>query len=115
MPPTSGSGGGYSLGFRLRANVTYQYSGNTSTYNYDYFPATSTYGGDDPYPPPLFMPASGKITLNPNQFTPGDANGIPISANIWVEGYSTLGSAIVGRGFEGIKYQLLKINKGNRL
>ena len=105
MPPVSGSGGGYSLGFRIRANVTYKYSGNSSTYNYDYYPATSTVGLDDPYPPTAFIPAGGVITLNPDEFFPGDPNGTLVSANIWLEGYNTMGNAIAGRGYEGIKYQ----------
>lgn len=115
LPPVSGSGGGYSISLRIRANVTYQYSGNTSTYTYDYTPATSTFGLNDPYPPSAFIPAGGVITMDPGEFIPGDPNGTLKSANIWLEGYNTMGSAIVGRGFDDIKYQLLKINKGNRI
>ena len=114
LPPVSGSGGGYTVGFRTRMNVTYQYSGNTSTYDYDYTPATSIFNLDDPYPPTAFIPAGAVVTLNPDEFFPGDPNGTLVSANIWVEGYNTMGSAITGRGFEGIKYQFLKINKGKR-
>jgi hypothetical protein len=115
LPPVSGSGGSYSIAFRIRANVTYQYSGNTSTYTYDYFPASSTFGLFDPNPPSAFIPAGGVITMDPGEFIPGDPNGKLKSANIWLEGYNTMGNAITGRGFDDIKYQLLKINKGNRI
>jgi hypothetical protein len=53
--------------------------------------------------------------MDPGEFIPGDPNGKLKSANIWLEGYNTMGNAITGRGFDDIKYQLLKINKGNRI
>jgi hypothetical protein len=114
LPPVSGSGGGYTIAFRTKANVTYKYSGNSSTYTYDYTPASSVLNLDDPYPPTAFIPAGGVITLNPAEFFPGDANGTLVSANIWLEGYNTMGNAIAGRGFEGMKYQFLKLNKGKK-
>jgi hypothetical protein len=116
LPPVSGSGGGYVIALKPFANATFQYSGNSTTYTVDYNDLSfSRLSYDDPYPPSPFIPVNTKITFDPDEGIYGDPNGLFISANIWLKGTNTMGNAIAGRGFDQIKYQLIKITKGNRL
>jgi hypothetical protein len=116
LPPVSGSGGGYVIAMKPFANATFQYSGNSTTYTVNYNDLSfSRLSYDDPYPPGPFIPVNTKITFDPGAGIYGDPNGLFISANIWLKGTNTMGNAIAGRGFDQIKYQLIKITKGNRI
>lgn len=107
LPPNSGSGGYYELAIRGKANVTY--ANATATYTEDFTTDQSYQRLQDPTPPSLFMPCNRIITVDPGALHPDKE---PVSANIWVQGYNTMGSAVTGRGFEGVKYNLRRINKG---
>ena len=116
LPPVSGSGGGYVIGLKPFANATFKYSGNSTTYTTEYNDLSSSrLSYNDPYPPGPFIPVNTKITFDPDAGIYGDPNGTLVRANIWLKGTNTMGSAVVGRGFDQIKYQLIKITKGNRL
>jgi hypothetical protein len=114
LPPTSGSGGFYVISLKPFANATFKYSGNATTYTTEYNDLSfSRLNFEDPYPPSPFIPVNTKIIFDPDAGIYGDPNGTLVRANIWLKGTNTMGNAIAGRGFDQIKYQLIKINKGN--
>ena len=114
LPPASGNGGGYVISLKPFANATFKYSGNATTYTVEYNDLSfSRLSYEDPYPPSPFIPVNTKIIFDPDAGIYGDPLGTLVRANISLKGTNTMGAAIVGRGFDQIKYQLIKINKGN--